>query len=55
MLRRQPLEPMRADLMALFEREELKKYLTPGELPPELPGEYPGEGKVRQSPGEAAK
>jgi succinate dehydrogenase / fumarate reductase flavoprotein subunit len=54
-LRRQPLEPMRADLMALFEREELKKYLTPGELPPELPGEYPGEGKARQSPGEAAK
>jgi succinate dehydrogenase / fumarate reductase flavoprotein subunit len=34
-LRRQPLDPMRPDLMALFERDELKKYLTDEELPPE--------------------
>jgi succinate dehydrogenase / fumarate reductase flavoprotein subunit len=34
-LRRQPLDPMRADLLALFERDELNKYLTDAELPPE--------------------
>jgi succinate dehydrogenase / fumarate reductase flavoprotein subunit len=33
-LRRQPMEPMRADLLALFDRAELKKYLTTEELPP---------------------
>ena len=33
-LRRQEMEPMREDLMALFERDELKKYLTEAELPP---------------------
>jgi succinate dehydrogenase / fumarate reductase flavoprotein subunit len=33
-LRRQPLAPMRADLLALFDRGELKKYLTEEELPP---------------------
>ncbi len=32
-LRRQPMVPMREDLLALFDRGELKKYLTPGELP----------------------
>src|SRR6266496_4071148 len=31
-LRHQPLEPMRADLMALFDPEELKKYMTEREL-----------------------
>ncbi len=31
---RQPMPSMRADLMALFERPELKKYFTEGELPP---------------------
>jgi succinate dehydrogenase / fumarate reductase, flavoprotein subunit len=30
---RQPLAPMRADLLALFDRGELKKYLTDEELP----------------------
>src|SRR6266498_1479045 len=30
---RQPMAPMRADLLALFERSELKKYLTEAELP----------------------
>jgi succinate dehydrogenase / fumarate reductase flavoprotein subunit len=33
-LRRQPMAPMRADLMALFERDELAKYYTEEELPP---------------------
>jgi succinate dehydrogenase flavoprotein subunit len=34
-LRKQPMEPMREDLLALFERDELKKYLTEAELPAE--------------------
>ncbi len=34
-LRRQPMTPMRADLLALFDRAELEKYLTEPELPPE--------------------
>ncbi len=33
---KQPMLPMREDLMALFDRGELKKYFTEGELPPEL-------------------
>jgi succinate dehydrogenase / fumarate reductase flavoprotein subunit len=32
-LTRQPMEPMRPDLLALFDRDELKKYLTDEELP----------------------
>ena len=32
-LKRQPMVPMREDLLALFDRDELKKYLTHGELP----------------------
>jgi succinate dehydrogenase / fumarate reductase, flavoprotein subunit len=32
---RQPLTPMRPDLLALFDRDELKKYLTDEELPAE--------------------
>ncbi|MFB4312808.1 fumarate reductase/succinate dehydrogenase flavoprotein subunit [Actinomadura sp. 21ATH] len=32
-LKRQPMEPMRADLLELFETDELKKYLTAAELP----------------------
>ncbi|MCC9310255.1 fumarate reductase/succinate dehydrogenase flavoprotein subunit [Kitasatospora sp. RB6PN24] len=31
-VRRQPLPPLRADLMALFDRTELAKYFTPEEL-----------------------
>jgi succinate dehydrogenase / fumarate reductase, flavoprotein subunit len=31
-LRRQPMTPMRADLLGLFERPELKKYMTDEEL-----------------------
>ncbi len=30
---RQPMDPMRSDLLALFDRDELKKYLTDDELP----------------------
>jgi succinate dehydrogenase / fumarate reductase flavoprotein subunit len=33
-VRRQPMIPMREDLLALFDRAELKKYLTDAELPP---------------------
>ena len=29
----QPMTPMRSDLLALFDRDELAKYLTEGELP----------------------
>jgi succinate dehydrogenase / fumarate reductase, flavoprotein subunit len=36
-LRRQPMVPMRADLRALFDRDELAKYYTPEELPPADP------------------
>ncbi|HEV2372629.1 MAG TPA: fumarate reductase/succinate dehydrogenase flavoprotein subunit [Streptosporangiaceae bacterium] len=32
-LRRQPMAPMRDDLMSLFERDELAKYFTDDELP----------------------
>jgi len=33
-LRRQPMAPMREDLQALFDRDELAKYYTDEELPP---------------------
>ena len=33
-VKRQPMVPMRDDLMALFDRAELKKYYTDAELPP---------------------
>ncbi len=32
-LTQQPMAPMRPDLLALFERDELKKYMTESELP----------------------
>jgi succinate dehydrogenase / fumarate reductase flavoprotein subunit len=34
-IRRQPMVPMREDLLALFDRAELQKYYTEAELPPE--------------------
>jgi succinate dehydrogenase / fumarate reductase, flavoprotein subunit len=34
-IRSQPMVPMREDLLALFDRAELKKYYTEAELPPE--------------------
>ncbi len=36
-----PIAPIRPDLLALFERSELEKYLTVDELPEELPDELP--------------
>jgi succinate dehydrogenase flavoprotein subunit len=33
-LKRQPMAPMRPELLGLFDRDELKKYYTDGELPP---------------------
>jgi len=42
-LKHQPLDPMRGDLLALFERSELSKYLTSEELPAEAAGtDVPG-------------
>jgi succinate dehydrogenase / fumarate reductase, flavoprotein subunit len=38
-LSRQPMAPMRPDLLGLFERSELAKYLTDSELPAETPAE----------------
>ena len=32
-IQRQPLSPMREDLLELFDVDELKKYLTEAELP----------------------
>jgi succinate dehydrogenase / fumarate reductase flavoprotein subunit len=41
---RQPMPPMRPDLLALFDRGELKKYLTEEELPaPDAPSREPAE------------
>src|SRR5580693_2141600 len=34
-LKKQPMAPMRSDLLALFDRGELTKYYTDAELPPE--------------------
>jgi len=34
-IRKQPMVPMREDLLALFDRAELKKYYTDAELPPD--------------------
>ena len=38
-LRRQPMVPMRADLMSLFDRDELAKYYTAEELPAQAEGQ----------------
>jgi succinate dehydrogenase / fumarate reductase flavoprotein subunit len=38
---KQPMLPMREDLIALFDRAELKKYLTEEELPPEAAAAEP--------------
>jgi succinate dehydrogenase / fumarate reductase flavoprotein subunit len=40
-LRRQPMVPMRPDLLALFDRDELAKYYTKEELP--APAEGPSQ------------
>jgi succinate dehydrogenase / fumarate reductase, flavoprotein subunit len=33
-LKQQPMAPMREDLLALFDTDELSKYYTEAELPP---------------------
>jgi succinate dehydrogenase flavoprotein subunit len=38
-VKRQPMAPMRPDLLALFDRDELAKYYTDEELPPAAVGE----------------
>jgi len=40
-LKRQPMPPMREDLLALFDRDELAKYYTEAELPPVTEAELP--------------
>lgn len=42
-LTRQPMPPIREDLLALFDTSELKKYLTGGELPPAPAAQTPEE------------
>ncbi len=44
-LTKQPMPPMREDLIALFDRAELKKYLTEEELPPESAQERAAAGE----------
>jgi succinate dehydrogenase / fumarate reductase, flavoprotein subunit len=51
-LRRQPLVPMRTDLLELFDVSELKKYMTEEELAG-LPG--PGAGVAEEKPSEASE
>jgi succinate dehydrogenase / fumarate reductase flavoprotein subunit len=46
---RQPLPPMRPDLLALFEWSELSKYMTPEELTG-LPGGPQSVGRPADSP-----
>jgi succinate dehydrogenase / fumarate reductase flavoprotein subunit len=48
-LRRQPMPPMRKDLLALFDRDELKKYYTEAELPPAGDTATPSAGKTAPS------
>ena len=50
-LKRQPMEPMRADLLALFDRDELKKYYTEAELPPEAGTAQPPAARRRKADG----
>ncbi len=52
-IQRQPLVPMRADLLELFDVDELKKYMTEDELPKGgatdgVQGEVPGLARRRR-------
>jgi succinate dehydrogenase / fumarate reductase flavoprotein subunit len=47
-LTRQPLAPMRDDLLALFDRDELKKYMTEEELA-SLPGDQAGPSAAEEA------
>jgi succinate dehydrogenase flavoprotein subunit len=46
-LKRQPIDPMRGDLIALFDREELKKYMTSEELAA-IPAAQPATGTAEE-------
>jgi succinate dehydrogenase / fumarate reductase flavoprotein subunit len=46
---RQPVLSLRPDLLELFERSELKKYLTEAELPPEPVAAAPGTAGSKES------
>jgi succinate dehydrogenase / fumarate reductase, flavoprotein subunit len=48
-LKRQAMVPMRPDLLALFDRDELKKYYTDAELPPETETAQPKEASEEKS------
>jgi succinate dehydrogenase / fumarate reductase, flavoprotein subunit len=48
-LRRQPMAPMREDLLALFDRGELKKYYTDEELPAEAATAQPSGSEETKS------
>jgi succinate dehydrogenase / fumarate reductase, flavoprotein subunit len=43
----QPITPIRTDLLELFERSELEKYLEDDELPPAPAADGPSEGGGR--------
>jgi len=47
-LTRQPLAPMRDDLLGLFDRDELKKYMTESELA-SLPGDQAGPSAAEEA------
>ncbi len=52
-LKRQPLEPMRDDLIRIFDRDELKKYMTAGELAA-VAETAPAQGSADHRAGEGA-
>jgi succinate dehydrogenase / fumarate reductase flavoprotein subunit len=49
-LKRQPAEPMRDDLITLFDTDELQKYLTEAELPGEAAGDTRGSSPMSDTP-----
>ena len=46
----QPITPIRPDLLELFERSELEKYLTDDELPRRLTGAGAQRGRSTDEP-----
>jgi succinate dehydrogenase / fumarate reductase flavoprotein subunit len=49
-LKRQPTEPMRDDLITLFDNDELQKYLTEAELPGQTTGDTEGSSPMSDTP-----
>ena len=47
-LKQQPMVPMREDLLALFDRDELKKYYTDAELPPDTEAAVPSASEEKK-------